>query len=145
MLGWLNDARARAYVFFRRCTLPSQSVLDLLKSGGHEVGLHLENSRSFDTFRQEVGLLETYFGRKMLAISKHGSGNGKYGFHHYAPYEPAKYIEWAERASMQLFLGNLEDPTLAPVTTGKGLLTSRLHSGWNRIGEMLKPSPLIGC
>src|SRR6185437_9149583 len=72
MLGWLNDARARAYVFFRRCTLPSQSVLDLLKSGGHEVGLHLENSRSFDTFRQEVGLLETYFGRKMLAISKHG-------------------------------------------------------------------------
>lgn len=122
MLSWLNEARARAYVFFRRCTLPSQSVLDLLESGRHEVGLHLENSRSFDTFTQEVGILESYFGKKILAVSKHGSGNGKYGFHHYAPYEPAKYIEWAERASMQLFLGNLEDPTLAPVTTGKGLL-----------------------
>lgn len=123
MLSWLNDAQARAYVFFRRCTLPSQSVLDLLESGGHEVGLHLENSRSFETFSQEVEILQTYFGKQMLAISKHGSGNGKYGFHHYAPYEPAKYTEWAERASMRLFLGNLEDPTLPPITTAKGLLT----------------------
>jgi hypothetical protein len=98
-------------------------VLDLLESGGHEVGLHLENSRSFETFSQEVRILETYFGKQILAMSKHGSGDGKYGFHHYAPYEPAKYTEWAERASMRLFLGNLEDPTLTPVTTGKGLLT----------------------
>jgi hypothetical protein len=123
MLNWLNAAKARAYVFFRRCTLPSDSVLDCLELGGHEIGLHLENSRSFDTFSQEVLTLERHFGKKIFAISKHGSGKGKYGFHHYAPYEPARYTEWAERASMRLFLGNLEDPTLPPVTTGKGLLT----------------------
>lgn len=123
MLNWLNAANARAYVFFRRCTLPLKPVLDCLEAGGHEIGLHLENSRSFETFSQEVGVLEAHFGKKILAISKHGSGNGKYGFHHYAPYEPTRYTEWAERASMRLFLGNLEDPTLPPVTTGKGLLT----------------------
>jgi hypothetical protein len=122
MLNWLNEAQASAYVFFRRCTLPSQPVLDLLESGGHEVGLHLENSRSFDAFSAEIEILETHFKKRILAVSKHGSGNGKYGFHHYAPYEPAKYTEWAERASMRLLLGNLEDPTLVPVTTGKGLL-----------------------
>jgi hypothetical protein len=123
MLSWLNAVEARAYVFFRRCTLPSNPVLDLLESGGHEVGLHLENSRTFDTFSQEVRILESHFSKRILAMSKHGSGNGKYGFHHYPPYEPDKYKEWAERASMRVFLGNLEDPTLAPVTTDKGLLT----------------------
>src|SRR5882762_2294662 len=115
ILTLLNEARARAYVFFRRCTLPSRSILKLLDIGRHEIGLHLENSRSLPTFLEETQIVERHVGRKVLAVSKHGSGGGeKYGFHHYAPYEPARYVEWAQLASMRLFLGNLEDPTLQP-------------------------------
>ena len=50
MLTWLNQERARAYVFFRGCTLPSTPILELLDVGGHEIGLHLEDSRSLATF-----------------------------------------------------------------------------------------------
>ena len=100
MLTWLNDEKARAYVFFRRCTLPSRPILELLDTGRHEIGLHLENSRTVATFLKEKQLLEHHVGRKVLAVSKHGSGGMKYGFHHYASYEPERYVEWARRASM---------------------------------------------
>src|SRR5688572_5219974 len=53
MLRTLNEKNAKAYAFFRRCTLPSPSVLNLIAQGGHEIGLHLENSRSYETFVQE--------------------------------------------------------------------------------------------
>lgn len=122
MLTWLNGEGAFAYVFFRRCTLPSKSILALLDAGGHQVGLHLENSRSFETFLKETQIVERHFGRKVRAISKHGSGGAKYGFHHYAPYEPERYIEWAQQVSMRVFLGNRQDPTLAPTKTAGGLL-----------------------
>lgn len=122
MLNWLNEARARAHVFFRRCTLPSRSILNLLDAGDHEIGLHLENSRSLTTFLEEIHIVESHIGRRVRAVSKHGSGGAKYGFHHYAPYEPEKYAEWAQQASMQLFLGNLEDPALGPTRVGSNLL-----------------------
>jgi hypothetical protein len=116
MLSWLNEASAPSYVFFRRCTLPSPQIVRLLMAGGHEIGLHLENSRSFATFAEERRITEKHVGRSIRTVSKHGSGGARFGFHHYAPYEPEKYIEWADRASMRLFLGNLEDPTIGPVT-----------------------------
>jgi len=122
MLGWLNEEGARAYVFFRRCTLPSRSILGLLEAGRHEIGLHLENSRSLATFQHETQIVERHVGRRVLAVSKHGSGSTKFGFHHYAPYEPGKYVQWARQASMRLFLGNLEDPTLEPTKVGNDLL-----------------------
>jgi hypothetical protein len=84
LLVWLNEERARAYVFFRRCTLPSRSILELLDIGRHEIGLHLENSRSFATFLEEMQIVEHHLGRKVLALSKHGSGGARFGFHHYA-------------------------------------------------------------
>jgi hypothetical protein len=121
MLRWLNEAGAQAYVFFRRCTLPSRPILGLLKAGRHEIGLHLENSRNFGTFRDELDLLERHTGTRILAISKHGSGGGKFGLHHYPPYEPERYTEWAQEASLRLFLGNSQDPTLGPVFVGNGL------------------------
>ena len=121
MLGLLNDERARAILFFRRCTLPSRPVLDLIDAGGHEIGLHLENSRSFDTFRTEMRIVEQHAGRRVLALSKHGSGGAKFGRHHHAPYEPERYVDWARQASMRLFLGNLEDPSLEPKRAGDGL------------------------
>lgn len=120
MLGWLNDAGAKAYAFFRRCTLPSLQVLKLMEAGGHEAGLHLENSRSLQTLQEEKKIVEQHCQRSVSSFSKHGSGGAKFGFHHYAPYEPEKYVEWAQRASMRVFLGNLEDPLL-PSSNSNGL------------------------
>jgi hypothetical protein len=122
MVRWMNEVGARSYIFFRRCTLPSDSILKLLADGRHEIGLHLEDSRSEDTFVTEKHALERHIGQKVKSFSKHGSGGAKYGFRHYAPYEPERYIEWAQRAAMFLFLGNLENPTLEPVRGPSGLL-----------------------
>jgi hypothetical protein len=122
MLGWLNGEGARAHVFFRRCTLPSRSIIEILDSGGHEIGLHLEDSRSLDRFMEEKRIVERHIARKVMCVSKHGSGGAKYGFHHYPPYEPEKYVEWAKLASMRLFLGNQQDPLMEPTNAGNGLL-----------------------
>jgi hypothetical protein len=122
ILDWLNQEGARSYVFFRRCTLPSKSILESLNTGGHEIGLHLENSRTFETFQAEKNIIERHVGRKVYAFSKHGSGRVTYGLRHYAAYEPEKYVEWAQQASMRLFLGNGEDPSLEPAQAGNKLL-----------------------
>lgn len=121
MLTWLNEASAPAYVFFRRCTLPTEPLLKLLNAGRHEIGMHLENSRSYETFLEEKQTLEKHAGSRVRSVSKHGSGGAKYGFRHYAPYEPQRYVEWAERSSMSVFLGNLEDPTLEATRVGSNL------------------------
>jgi len=120
ILRMLNSRRIRSYVFFRRCTLPSRAVLQAIDAGGHEIGLHLENSRSFETFVAEKSMLEAHIGRPVTAISKHGSGRAKYGFHHYAPYEAQKYTDWAKRVGMTLFMGNLEDPSIPPIVDPTG-------------------------
>jgi hypothetical protein len=122
MLQILNENQARSYVFFRRCTLPTQPVLRLLEQGRHEIGLHLEDSRSFAGFAREKQNLERHVGRRIQAVTKHGSGGARYGYHHYAPYEPEKYVQWAQQSSMRLFLGNLEDPTTQPMTHNGSLL-----------------------
>jgi peptidoglycan/xylan/chitin deacetylase (PgdA/CDA1 family) len=122
ILRMLNERKARAHVFFRRCTLPSPGILGLIGKGGHEIGLHLENSRSLDTFVAEKKVLEAHTGRSITAVSKHGSGVFKYGLHHYAPYEPEKYIDWAQQIGLKLFLGNLEDPSIRPSTDATGFL-----------------------
>src|SRR5260370_17698254 len=69
MLNWLNEVRARAHVFFRRCTLPSRSILGLLDAGHHEIGLHLDNSRSLPTFLKETHIVVPHLGSKLLALS----------------------------------------------------------------------------
>jgi hypothetical protein len=120
MLQILREGQARAYVFFRRCTLPSDDVIKLLEQGYHAIGLHLENSRSFETFQSELALLESHIGKKVLTFSKHGSGGARYGYHHYPPYEPQRYIEWAKQARMKVFFGNFEDPTFESRLVDKG-------------------------
>jgi hypothetical protein len=117
ILEILNDLKVQAYVFFRRCTLPSKPIIELIEAGKHEIGLHLENSRSFETFRNEKAMLEHHIGRPVASVSKHGSGTKKYGLHHYAPYEPDKYIHWARECGMKVFLGNQEDPTIPPLVS----------------------------
>jgi hypothetical protein len=120
ILNILNNRKAKSYIFFRRCTLPSQSILELIHNGGHEIGFHLENSRSFDTFIAEKAYLERHIGRPVSCFSKHGSGGNKYGLHHFAPYEPEKYLEWGQKCGMKLFFGNLENPSMMPVFLEKG-------------------------
>jgi hypothetical protein len=118
ILETLNSYGAPSYIFFRKCTYPSDRVMQLIDEGGHTIGLHLENSRSFEMFQAEKRALEKVAGRKILACSKHGSGGAKFGFAHYAPYEPEKYLPWAVSEGMNLLLGNLEDPTIPPQTHG---------------------------
>jgi hypothetical protein len=114
ILQMLNRAKAHSYAFFRRCTLPSRETLELLESGSHEIGLHLEDSRNFDTFLEEKQDLEKFIEKPVTSFSKHGSGGAKFGRLHHAPYEPEKYLDWGSKAGMKLFLGNLEDPTIDP-------------------------------
>ena len=122
LLTILNRTAARAYVFFRRCTVPSSHVLWLMRAGRHEIGLHLEDSRTFESFICEKTALERHTGSTVAAFSKHGSGSARYGRRHYAPYEPERYVQWALRAQMRLFLGNLEDPSLTPIQKSSSFL-----------------------
>jgi hypothetical protein len=114
ILRILNANGRQACVFFRKCSYPSREAIELMRAGGHRFGLHLENSRSEATFREELHALEKTLGHSVDTVSKHGSGQIKYGRHHYAPYEPERYIEWARRAGMKAFFGNLEDPRIEP-------------------------------
>jgi hypothetical protein len=122
ILQILRKHGARAYAFFRRCTFPSACVMEMMEEGGHEIGLHLENSRSFETFEFERSQLERHIGKKVLSFSKHGSGGAKFGYHHHPPYEPERYIEWAKQARLKVFFGNLEDPTPGAEAQNGGLI-----------------------
>jgi hypothetical protein len=119
ILHILNANGKPAHVFFRKCTYPTPAVCELMEKGGHRFGLHLENSRSAETFREELGSLEQTLGRRVVEFSKHGSGRLHLGRHHYAPYEPEKYLPWATQAGMRLFFGNLENPELRQVQDGE--------------------------
>ncbi len=121
ILRILNANRKPAFVFFRKCTYPTKDVIELMEAGGHRFGLHLENSRSVETFMQELKSLETKLGRRIDAFSKHGSGRFRYGWRHYAPYEFDKYMEWGSKAGMKVLFGNLEDPRLTPIQCGEQL------------------------
>jgi len=122
ILELLNKANKPAYVFFRRCTFPSQQILELIKKGHHEIGLHLENSRSFLTFRSELDRLERHVGKPVLAFSKHGSGKNKSGRRHYVPYEHNLYQEWVHRAGMRVIMGNAEDPSIIANTNNSNIV-----------------------
>ena len=121
-LGYLNDTKeiitllnklnCQAHIFFRRCTLPNKILQDFIIKSGHKIGLHLENSRSLSTFKNEFSIFKNHTNTNVQLLSKHGSGKHRYGLFHYAPYEPEKYIKWAISAQMKVFFGNLEDPSI---------------------------------
>ena len=118
ILRILNANGRTAHVFFRKCTYPTPAVRALMDEGGHQFGLHLENSRSAETFNEELHSLERMLGRRVTGFSKHGSGRLHLGRYHYAPYEPEKYLTWGKDAGMKYFLGNLENPELRPTQDG---------------------------
>jgi len=112
ILKMLNDRDKSAYVFFRRCTYPTAQICELMRQGGHQFGLHLENSRSVETFQEELRALEKKLGQRIAAFSKHGSGRMRLGLHHHPPYEPERYLPWAKNAGLKYFFGNIENPEL---------------------------------
>ena len=59
ILNILNERGKSAYVFFRKCTYPTQEICELMQQGGHRFGLHLENSRTAETFSEELISLRT--------------------------------------------------------------------------------------
>ena len=128
MLRLPNGKGLSAWLFFRKCTYPSLEVCNLIRAGGHGCGLHLEDSRSYETFEEELQSLQETLGEPVKAFSKHGSGRFQYGRHHYAPYEPLKYEIWGKRAGLSLFMGNREDPSEAPYT--RGALTCYPSAFW---------------
>ncbi len=119
ILNLLNERGKSAYVFFRKCTYPAPEICALMQQGGHRFGLHLENSRTAETFNEELSSLENRIGQRVAAFSKHGSGRLRLGLHHYPLYEPARYLPWAREAGLKLFFGNLENPELEPEQQGE--------------------------
>jgi hypothetical protein len=119
ILGILNKRGRQAYVFFRQCTYPTPAISSLMQQGGHQFGLHLEDSRSAETFQKELSGLERFLKHRVTAFSKHGSGRLHLGRHHYPLYEPVRYRPWAQAAGMKYFFGNLEDPELKPEQHGE--------------------------
>lgn len=121
-IKYLNNKSIHGNFFFRKCTLPTNEILQILQEGGHVIGLHLENSRSLDTFKNEVEFIENSINTKIEVFSKHGSGKHKYGFYHYPSYEPDKYLNWGMQLGMKIFYGNLENPDISSFFTSEGLL-----------------------
>lgn len=115
----LNFYHKSAFIFFRKCTLPTFQMIKQIQKGGHSIGLHLENSRNYNSFKEELKYFKDYFGLKITTFSKHGSGKHKYGLFHYPPYEPMKYISWGKKAGMRIFFGNGENPSTSNYQDGE--------------------------
>lgn len=121
ILKALNKRGKSAHVFFRKCTYPNAQICELMQEGGHQFGLHLEDSRSEETFKKELRSLEQELRQRVKGFSKHGSGRLRLGLHHYPPYEPERYLPWAKDTGLKYFLGNLENPDLEPQRNGEVL------------------------
>lgn len=105
-ITFCNNKKVVGTFYFRICTRPDSNCLQILQNGGHEIGLHLENSFSKFTFLEELNLFQLLSGRKVKSFSKHGSGVFKLGKYHYPKYEPEKYLEWATEGEVFYNSGN---------------------------------------
>jgi hypothetical protein len=106
-LKFCNTHNVPSLLYFRHCTVPNAAVIKLIKEGGHHIGLHAENTRSFESFKEELNLFrEKVKPLKVDSFSKHGSGKLKLGKYHYAPFEPEKYLEWSQKLDIKYISGN---------------------------------------
>lgn len=106
-LEYCNAMGIKGHIYHRLCTVPNETIVKLLTEGGHKLGFHAENTRSYDSFFKEL----TDFTNKVASaqvdsFTKHGSGELKLGKHHYAPYEPEKYKAWAATSGIAFYFGN---------------------------------------
>jgi hypothetical protein len=108
-LAFLSEVHIKAHIYFRKCTLPPRAWLNDDVIAGHMIGLHAENTRSYETLRKELEYVINYFHPiHLTSFTKHGSGSWKSGRNHYYIYEPEKYLEWAERLKLPFLFGNEE-------------------------------------
>ncbi len=106
-LIFCNNEDVKAFVYHRNCTRPDEETIELLIKGGHKLGLHAENTVTFETFEKEILLMRKKVkGISVDSFSKHGSGVLKLGKYHYPPYEPDKYLNWSVKADVNYFSGN---------------------------------------
>lgn len=105
-ITFCNDNKIICTFYHRLCTKPDNETLELIKIGKHSIGLHLENSRSFETFKKEWNDMQNSIDFKMSSFSKHGSGFYKLGKYHYPDYEPQKYKSWAIKMNLIYPSGN---------------------------------------
>lgn len=101
-----NREKIAGYFYFRNCTCPNDRVKQLMIEGGHQFGVHAENTRSLETFKEEWNTLEKKANLKFSSFSKHGSGVIKIGKYHYPPYEPDKYLDWSKKLKLDFRFGN---------------------------------------
>jgi hypothetical protein len=95
-----------ATFYFRLCSLPSHSLLKEMVLSGHKIGWHLENSKTYETFFQELKVFKKKTGIIPHSFTKHGSGTKKLGRYHYPTYEVEKYIEWSKISEIPFIFGN---------------------------------------
>lgn len=107
MLQVCNAANIQGTFYHRICTLPDSETVELIEKGNHDLGLHLENSRTEQSFIKEWEKFRNHKGcERAVSFSKHGSGLYKLGKYHYPPYEPEIYQLWANRNNFQFPSGN---------------------------------------
>jgi hypothetical protein len=106
-LQFCNSQNVSGFIYHRICTVPDEKIKKLLLEGGHKIGLHAENTRSFETFLPELKEMKHKAPPLQVeSFTKHGSGELKLGRYHYPPYEPEKYKEWATKTGISFFFGN---------------------------------------
>lgn len=106
-LEYCNKNNVKGFFYHRMCTTPSLQIFNLLIEGNHKIGFHAENTRSLDTFQNELEKFKSDTLCKTCdSFSKHGSGTYKLGRNHFPPYEEEKYLEWAEHLQIKFPFGN---------------------------------------
>ena len=106
-LEFLLEENIKAHIYFRKCTLPPKEWLIKPLFKGHRIGFHAENTRNFESFKNELEDVQAYFlPEKISSFTKHGSGQLKLGKNHYPAYEPNNYLKWAEVVSIPFLFGN---------------------------------------
>ncbi|NPV10182.1 MAG: hypothetical protein HPY57_00105 [Ignavibacteria bacterium] len=73
--------------------------------GQHIYVFHLENSKTFSSFVDELDCHKKREGNYIKILLKHGSGEYKYELNHYELNEPGKYINWGLKIGMKYFFG----------------------------------------
>ncbi|GAB5555125.1 MAG: hypothetical protein Sapg2KO_47160 [Saprospiraceae bacterium] len=107
LVDYCNQNSVPGIFFHRLCTIPDRATRALLIKGRHEIGLHLENSRTMETalseYKQFISLLPDL---NVRYFSKHGSGTYKLGKYHEPSYKPNLYRKWSEHLPISLHSGN---------------------------------------
>jgi len=107
LILFCNSFGVRAHLYHRLCTMPDARTMELILSGGHHFGFHSENTRSFETFVEELALFrKKAYPLIVNSFNKHGSGILKLGRNHYPQYEPDKYRSWSCKIDVQFSFGN---------------------------------------